>query len=208
MAPTIPRRIGIFGGTFDPIHLGHLIVASELRFALKLERVLFVLAPRPPHKTAQEISDYDDRLAMLRLALASVPDFEISATEHDRPGLSFTADTLALLSPELAPARLFFLMGGDSLRDFPTWHEPDRIATLAELGVAARPNVEPDVSRIEQEVPAARDRIHLVPVPLIGISSREIRRRVRAGEPIRFQVPLTVETYIRARGLYLPPGQS
>ena len=200
-APRAPR-VGVLGGTFDPVHLGHLIVAAELRHRLVLDRVIVAPAGRPPHKSAREVSDDAHRLAMLRLALAERPAFEVSAADMERDGPSYTADLLALLREELAPERFFFLMGNDSLRDLPTWHQPARIAELAELGVAARPGVLIDLEAIERAVPAVRGRVHLVPTPLIEIASRDIRRRVQQGEPITFQVPLAVERYIREHGLY------
>ena len=151
-----------------------------------------------------EISDDAHRLEMLGLALANNTAFEISTLDLDRRGLSYTSDTLAILAHDLAPATLVFLMGEDSLRDLPTWHEPARIAALAELGVARRPGVDVDIAAVIRAVPEVRDRIHLVPVPLIGVSSTDIRLRVAAGAPISYQVPPAVERYIRSTGLYRP----
>jgi nicotinate-nucleotide adenylyltransferase len=196
------RRIGVFGGTFDPPHIGHLIIANELRFALSLERVLFVPAGRPPHKEGQIISDDEHRLAMLRLALDEAPEFEVSMVDLDRRGPSYTADTLELLRERLRPAVIVFLMGEDSLRDLPSWHEPDSIAVAAELGVARRPGVDLDLSAIYAAVPEAQGRVHLVDVPEIGISSRDLRRRVGDGRPIRYLVPRAVEEYIAQHRLY------
>lgn len=196
-------RIGVFGGTFDPIHIGHLVAASELRHALRLDRVLFVLAARPPHKPTQEISEDRHRLAMLELALQDEPAFEICAVELARQGLSYTVDTLAEIQRGAGGATVVFLMGEDSLRDLPTWHEPDRIARLAELGVAGRPGVDVDLAGLYAAVPAARGRVHLVPTPEIGVSSRDLRRRVATGGPIRYLVPRAVERYIRTHHLYL-----
>jgi nicotinate-nucleotide adenylyltransferase len=199
-------RIGVFGGTFDPPHLGHLIVASELRYALSLDRVLFLPAGRPPHPEGQIVSADEHRLTMLHLALADAPEFAISTVDLERVGPSYTADTLVLLQERLGPARLFFLMGEDSLRDLPTWHEPNLVASRAELGVARRPGVVVDVTAVFTAVPAARDRVHVVDVPEIGISSREIRSRVAQGRPIRFHVPRSVEAYIDRHGLYVAPS--
>ena len=195
-------RLGVFGGTFDPVHLGHLIAATEVRHVLGLDRVLFVPARRPPHKPEQEVGDDRHRLAMLRLAVADNPAFEISSIELDRAGPSYTSDTLAILAAERDPASLVFVMGEDSLRDLPTWHDPGRIASLAALGVATRPGVALDLDAVLRSVPEARGRVHLVPIPLIGISSRDLRRRVAAGEPIRYQVPAPVAAYIARHGLY------
>lgn len=195
-------RVGVFGGTFDPVHLGHLIVAVEIRHRLALDRLLFVPAGRPPHKAGLAISSDADRLAMLRLALADDPALELSTIDLDRSRPSFTVDLLAGLRRDLAPARLVFVMGEDSLRDLPRWHEPGRIAELAELAVALRPGAGVDLDAVYRAVPEARGRVHLVATPLIGISSTDLRRRVRSGEPIRHQVPAAVEAYIRDRGLY------
>jgi nicotinate-nucleotide adenylyltransferase len=197
-----PTRVGIFGGTFDPIHLGHLIIAEELRYRLGLDRLIFLPSSQPPHKTGRVVSPVADRLAMLELAIAGNPRFVVSTVDVDRPGLSYTADSLTILQQQYLGAQLDFLMGQDSLRDLPTWHEPNRIALQARLVVALRPGVEVDLERVYEAVPAARDRVVLVPVRLIAISSREIRRRVREGGPITYQVPAQVEAYIREKELY------
>jgi nicotinate-nucleotide adenylyltransferase len=199
---TAPGRIGVYGGTFDPPHVGHLIAAAELRHVLKLDRLLFVPAGRPPHKEHGGVGRDADRVAMVRLAIAGNPAFEVSSVDLDGGGPSFTADLLARLREELAPAELVFLMGGDSLRDLPGWHGPGRIAELAELGVATRPGVEVDVAAVERAVPQTRGRIRVVEVPAIGVSSSDIRRRVAADQPIAYQVPAAVERYIRDHGLY------
>lgn len=198
-----PPRLGLFGGTFDPVHVGHLIAATELRHALGLERVLFLPAGRPPHKPDQTLAPDADRLAMLELALADDPAFAVEPYELSRVGPSYTVETLAALGPRLAPAELVFLMGEDALRDLPTWHQPDRLLALARVGVATRPDVEVDLAAVAARLPAARERVALVPVPSIGVSSRDIRRRVAAGEPIAYQVPTAVARYIVERGLYL-----
>ena len=200
--------MGILGGTFDPIHLGHLIIAEELKFRLDLERVLFLPSSRPPHKTRQEVSPNADRMTMLELAIEGNPHFGISTVDMHRDGLSYTSDSLAIVSMEHAESDILFLMGQDSLRDFPTWHEPDLIAQRARLGVALRPGVEVDLEAILRAVPSARGRLDLIPVPLIQISSREIRRRVYHGEPITYQVPKTVEEHIRKAGLYVPHSRT
>ncbi|CAA9559313.1 MAG: Nicotinate-nucleotide adenylyltransferase [uncultured Thermomicrobiales bacterium] len=198
-----PPRIGVFGGTFDPVHLGHLIVASEVCHALSLDRLLFVPS-RSPHKTNQGTTEDHHRLAMLRLAVAGDARFAIDTLELDRPGPSYTADTLDSLTRRLSPARLVFVMGEDSLRDFPTWHDPGRITRLAEIAVAHRPGVRADLAAVEAAVPESRGRIRLVPIPPIGVSSRDVRRRVATGAPIAHLLPAAVERYIRDHGLYRP----
>ncbi|CAA9574486.1 MAG: Nicotinate-nucleotide adenylyltransferase [uncultured Thermomicrobiales bacterium] len=204
MASTSPPRIGILGGTFDPVHVGHLVAATELRHRLGLARVLFLPAGRPPHKPLQDLAPDADRLAMLELALAGEPGFSVEPFELGRRGPSYTADTLEALAPTLVPAEPVFLMGEDALRDLPTWHRPGRIVELARLGVATRPEVSVDLAVVVARVPAAAGRIDLVPVPQIGVSSRDLRRRVAAGEPIAYQVPPAVARYIADRDLYRP----
>lgn len=195
-------RLGVFGGTFDPVHLGHLIIAEELRYRLELDRILFLPAARPPHKTDREISCDEDRALMLEMALTGNPHFAISYVDLERAGLSYTADSLEVLRAQHPDETIYFLMGQDSLRDFPHWNEPNRIARQALLGVALRPGVTVDLDWIVQQVPEAADRITMVDVPLIQIASSTIRQRVRLGEPITYQVPREVEEYIRRRGLY------
>lgn len=196
------RRIGVFGGTFDPIHLGHLIIASELWYALSLERVLFVPAGRPPHKANRAISDDETRLAMLRLALANAPQFDVCTVDLDRAGPSYTSELLALLAEREPHATLVFLMGEDSLRDLPNWHEPDRIVTLAEVGVASRPAIDYDLETVFRAIPRARGRVHVVPVPLIDISSAMVRARVASGRPFEYLVSAAVAAFIRSNELY------
>ena len=197
-----PRRIGVLGGTFDPVHNGHLYIADALRTALDLERIVWVPAGRPPHKSDQIVSRDQDRLAMLDLALAGSTSDEISTIDLERSGPSYTADTLEILAERFRPARLFFLMGEDSLRDLPTWHDPERILRVAELAVAARPGVDADLESVVRQVPAVRKRVHVVPTEEIAISSSEIRRRVGENQSVQDLVPATVEAYIRDRGLY------
>jgi nicotinate-nucleotide adenylyltransferase len=201
---TQTRKLAIFGGTFDPVHIGHLIVAEIMRHHLGLEQVIFLPAGRPPHKPDQVLSSDADRLAMLRLATADSPAFSISTIDMDRPGASYTADTLLVLQEQAGDdCDLYFLMGQDSLRDFPTWHRPDLIAQRARLLVALRPGVTVSIPDIERAVPETRGRIELVPVPLIGVSSSEIRQSIRHGGPHRYQVLPAVSNYIEGHGLYL-----
>jgi nicotinate-nucleotide adenylyltransferase len=196
------ERIGVLGGTFDPVHNGHLHIADTLRTALNLDSVLWVPAGRPPHKTDQTVSSDRDRLAMLDLALAGSATDQISTIDIDRSGPSYTADTLEILAGHFPSARLFFLMGEDSLRDLPTWHHPERILHVAELAVAGRPGVETDLESLELQVPGVAKRVHVVPMAEVAISSSDIRRRVRENQSIRGLVPAIVEAYIRDHGLY------
>ena len=196
------RRIGVLGGTFDPVHNGHLYIANALRAALGLERIIWVPAGRPPHKTGQIVSKDRDRLEMLELALAGSATDEISMIDIDRSGPSYTADTLEILAERFTPVRLFFLIGEDSLRDLPTWHDPDRLLRVAELAVAARPGVDADFESVARQIPAVQGRVHVVPTDEIAISSSEIRRRVRENQSIRGLVPAPVVAYIRDHELY------
>jgi nicotinate-nucleotide adenylyltransferase len=197
------RRIGIFGGSFDPVHTGHLIIAEILQYDLELDIVLFLPAGRPPHKPEQELAADHHRLEMLSMAIRDCPAFEICTVDMDRPGNSYTATTLEILSDTYGEnTELYFLMGQDSLKDFPTWRDPNRIATLATLGVALRPYVSVTLDEIYRAVPETAGRIQLVQVPLIELSSRNIRHRIQHGLPFRFQVPAGVAAYIEENGLY------
>jgi nicotinate-nucleotide adenylyltransferase len=196
------RRIGVLGGTFDPVHLGHLVIACEMQFELDLDLVLWVPAGDPPHKPDQVITPASHRVRMLELALADREGFVIDRTDLERAGPSYTADTVARIQANHPEDRMFFLMGADSLRDLHTWREPERILAVAELGVARRPDVEIDLEDAIERLPAILDRVTIVNVPLIGISSRDLRRRVAHGEPIAYQVPPDVERYIREHHLY------
>jgi len=191
-------RLGVFGGTFDPIHLGHLLLAEACREACELERVWLVVAGSPPHKPAGR-TPVADRLEMARIAAAGNAAFEVSEVEARRPGPHYSAETLAAIAADRAGDDLFFLIGADSLVDLPFWREPERIAALASLVVVNRPGIAapplPDLG------PAARP-IHHVTIPPIGIASHDLRARVAAGRSIRYQVPRGVEAYIQAQGLY------
>lgn len=202
-----PARIGIYGGTFDPVHHGHLVAATEVWASLRLDRLVFMPAGRPPHKGGQAISPAAQRVRMLELAIAGRPHFALSGLDlaADRP--SYTAELLARLRVAWGERHdLFFVMGEDSLRDFPTWREPGRIAALAQLAVVARPNVEADCAAVARAVPGLAGRIHLVPTPELDIASHDLRARVAAGRPIAYQVPPAVEEYIAREGLYRAPA--
>ena len=195
-------RIGIFGGTFDPVHIGHLVIVSELKHALALDRVLVVPAGDPPHKPDQPLTPAFHRIRMLELALDGRTGFGIDRIDLDRTGPSYTVDTLRALGSRIPTSKMVFLMGEDSLRDLHTWREPEEILALAEIGVGCRPGVSVDLDAVYERLPTARGRVALVDVPQIEVSSRDLRRRVAAGEPIAFQVLPAVETYIHEHGLY------
>ena len=196
-------KVGVMGGTFDPIHLGHLILAEQARTSLGLARVLFVPAGQPWRKEGRRIAPVADRVAMVQAALAGDPYFEVSLVESEQPGPSYTADTLAALQAQLGPAaELYFILGQDALADLPYWRHPARTVAQARLAVAARPGTAIDTGAVERAVPGISSRIALVPMPQLDISSTDIRRRVAEGISIRFLVPQAVEAYIPERGLY------
>jgi nicotinate-nucleotide adenylyltransferase len=199
-------NLGVLGGTFDPPHIGHLILAEEARLALALGQVLFVPAGDPWRKAGRDLSPRQDRLAMVRLAIGDDPHFAVSTIEIEKEGPSYTAETLTALHEQLEPETgVFFIMGADSLADFPHWHEPQRILELARLAVAERP--EPEDVGLEEGLAedlarAMRERVVWLRMPLIAISASGVRDRVRQGLSIRYWVPAAVEEYIREHGLY------
>jgi nicotinate-nucleotide adenylyltransferase len=199
-------RLGILGGTFDPVHYGHLLAAEQCREACGLDRVWFVPAAIAPHKAQVAASPAADRIEMLRLAIGGQESFEVSTIETDRGNVSYTIDTLAAVRAAQPDAELFLILGGDSLVDFPTWKDPAGICRLATLVAVGRPGVElPDAKQIAAQLPAEAAphiRLVVVPTPRVEISSSEIRLRVAQGRSIRYQTPRAVEEYIRAHGLY------
>lgn len=199
-------RLGLFGGSFDPVHYGHLLLAETCRESARLDRIWFVPAAQSPHKRHQRTTEPRHRREMLELAIGGHPAFEICTWEIDRGGVSFTVDTLTQLRAELPNAEVFFLMGADSLRDFPTWREPQRICNLATPLVVARPEApRPDLSPIAPWLSeAALQQVAelTVAMPLIQLSSSDIRDRIGLGKSIRYRTPRAVEMYIESHGLY------
>ena len=197
------ERIGIFGGTFDPPHLGHLILASEARAHLQLDRLLWVLTSVPPHKLGQTITPVEDRLAMLQLAIADEPAFRVSRVDIDRPGPYYSADTVKLLSKQHPGAGMVFLIGGDSLHDLTTWHDPgELVAACDEIGVMRRPGTRLDLANLEKKIPGLTAKVRFVDAPLLEIASHEIRKRATEGQPFRYYVPPAVYEYIVEKGVY------
>lgn len=197
------KGIGIFGGTFDPPHLGHLILAAEARFQLQLARVLWVLTPAPPHKEGQPITPLTHRLEMVQRVVAQDEAFELCDLEMRRPGPHYTVDTLQLLRKEYPQEPLVLLLGGDSLRDLPRWSRPAQILALCDaIGVMRRPGDVLDLTALEAALPGLQERVRFVQAPLLEISSREIRRRIAQGWPFRYYLPPAVYDYIEAHRLY------
>jgi nicotinate-nucleotide adenylyltransferase len=197
-------RVGVFGGSFDPVHFGHLIMAGEAADRLRLDHVVFVPANRPAHKRSRSLAGVRDRLAMLRLATRGNPRFRVSAIEAERGGISFTADTLEAMARR-DEGSLYFILGEDSLAEFHTWREPARIAGLAKLVVVPRGDLPKGATarRSSPALPRAwRRRVITLDPPRIGISSTEIRRRVRGGKSVRYWVPDPVLSYMARHALY------
>jgi nicotinate-nucleotide adenylyltransferase len=197
------RRIGVIGGTFDPVHYGHLVAAEEARVSMNLERVLFVVANVPPHKLDEEITPVEHRLAMVSLAIASNPYFAISRVDVVRPGPSYTVDTISILQEQWGQeTEIYFIMGLDSLMELPTWHQPERLIQLCHLVVVRRPGFELDMAQLEVSLPGISSRVEILDMPEMDISSSELHERVREGLPIKYQVPPEVERYINDHELY------
>jgi nicotinate-nucleotide adenylyltransferase len=201
-----PRRIGILGGTFDPPHIGHLWLATLAADELRLDRVLFVPAAQPPHKRRRRMTPAAHRLLMTRLAIATDPLFELSGIEMERPGPSYTVDSIEELQRLYGDhARLFLVMATDSLAQIDTWREPERILALAEWVVGPRPgSVVPSAEWLKERFGKAASRIHVLEGPSLAVSATEIRERVAAGRAIRYLVPRAVEELILDQGLYRP----
>lgn len=197
-------RLGLLGGTFDPPHYGHLIAAQESQWRLNLDRVLFLPASRNPLKRDEPTSAAEHRIRMVELAISGAETFELSREDLERPAPSYTVDLLRLLGQQHgASVELFFLAGADLLPELPSWHRPAEVLALATLVVVTRPGwPEPDLAALERDFPSARDRACVLSTPGVGISSSEIRERVRLGQPVRYLTPPAVADYIRTRGLY------
>ena len=197
-------RLGIYGGTFDPVHYGHLLLAETCREQLKLDEVRFVPAATPPHKTALRITDGHARADMLRLALSGYPEFVVDRRELKRKGASFTVDTLSEFAAEFPDAELFFLAGADSLRDLLTWREPERITQLATLVACNRPGL-PELSYEQVTTWIGTDlakRIVTQQIPGTDISASALRNRIQNGRNLRFLTPRAVEAFVIEHNLY------
>jgi nicotinate-nucleotide adenylyltransferase len=202
-------RIGVLGGTFDPVHYGHLILADQCREQARLDEVWFIPAARHPFKAETTAAPFNRRAEMLRLAIAGHPAFRVDEIENGRPGLSYTADTLDDLHRQRPGDELFLLVGSDTLAELPTWHSPQRIVRAAALVAMQRPGhtVVPAADlQAALDLPAGEPlRLQTVDVPLIDLSSRDIRRRIGQGRSIRYMVPRAVEVYIGEKDLYRQP---
>ncbi len=192
-------RLGVFGGTFDPVHIGHLVLAEQAREQLKLDRVLWVPAGDPWRKVDAPMTAPARRFEMVRLAIAGHDAFEVISAELDRPGPTYTVDTLNELLSKHPADELVFLLGLDALFDLPNWHQPAEVIKLALLGVALRGEDRPELEGLLQGL---GERVLWVEMPRLDISGTDLRRRVAAGRTLRYLVPPAVEAYIREHGLY------
>ncbi|MDP4093641.1 MAG: nicotinate-nucleotide adenylyltransferase [Bacillota bacterium] len=199
------ERIGISGGTFDPIHYGHLIISEEIRVNFKLDKVIFIPTGKPPHKSQSEVTESEHRFNMVNIAIHTNPSFEVSRIEMEREGYIYTIDTMSRLKAELGESsELFFITGADIVWDLPKWKKPEQLFDLCEMIVAYRPGYlkEDFFSEIEKLKIKYGAKINVAETSIIGISSTEIRNRVRAGNSIKYLVPEDVEKYIHDNNLY------
>ncbi|BAJ63351.1 nicotinate-nucleotide adenylyltransferase [Anaerolinea thermophila] len=207
MAGLTLSRVGVFGGTFDPPHMAHLALAEEALHQLNLSQVLWMITPNPPHKRGVEITPFVLRLEMLKEALKDYARFEISTLEAELPPPQYAVETVRLLREKLPDSELFYLMGEDSLRDLPLWHQPAKLVSLLDgIGVLRRPEVVLDWEILETSLPGLREKVFFFNAPLLQIASHEIRQRISSGQPYRYMVPEGVARIIEQYHLYQFPG--
>jgi nicotinate-nucleotide adenylyltransferase len=195
------QRLGIFGGTFDPPHIGHLILAEYAREALGAAKILFVPAADPPHKDSTRTGT-EQRLAMLERSIADNPHFALSLVDVERPGPHYSLDMIRILQTQYPGSELFFLIGADSLRDLTHWHQPEQLIRLCKLAVLPRPDVKVAADMHEAKLPGLAEQVVMLDTPLVDVSSTEIAARLRAGKSVRYLVPQPALDYIVANGLY------
>lgn len=210
--PVVPGSLGVFGGTFDPIHFAHLAVAQEAAETLGLDRVLFVPVGQPPHKPDRVITSGADRLAMVELAIAGNPRFAVDRLEVDRAGPSYTVDTLEALAARSGAGdlpSLTLILSSEAFKELPTWRDPRRILELACLAVAPREGYPPvSTSFMDEAFPEFRDRVTYLDGPRMRLSASELRMRAAAGRTLRYLVPDAVAAYIDDHGLYRTPRRT
>jgi nicotinate-nucleotide adenylyltransferase len=198
-------RLGVMGGTFDPIHQGHLVTAEEARSQFSLDEVVFVPTGQPWMKADREVSPAEDRYLMTVIATSSNPHFWVSRLEIEREGPTYTVETLRALRDEVGPScELFFVTGADAMLEIFQWKDPEEVLDQAHFIAATRPGY--DIARFEREAPTSHPKVSVMNIPALAISSSDIRRRVAAGEPIRYLVPEGVQTYIEKARLYRDEG--
>ena len=196
-------RIGIFGGTFDPPHLGHMILASEALEQLQLDKLLWMVTAMPPHKVSEDVLAVEKRLALTRAAIANFPQFELSTMEIDRPGPHYSVDTVGLVKDLFPESEIFFLMGQDSLRDLPHWYDSELfLDRCTGLGVMRRPGIETVLKDLTDQYPQIIQKIHWFETPLVDISSHDIRRRIQEERTYQFFLPEDVFQLIEKENYY------
>jgi nicotinate-nucleotide adenylyltransferase len=199
-------RLGVMGGTFDPVHFGHLVTAEEALVQFNLDKVVFMPTGRPVRKTRRHVSSAEDRYLMTVIATASNPDFEVSRLEIDRPGDTYTVDTMLQLSEIHGPrTELFFISGADAVREILTWKDAARFAELCTFIAATRPGFDVDLGSLEAAEGTPAPRVEAMAVPALAISSSDIRARVSSRRPVRYLLPEAVAAYIEKNGLYREP---
>ena len=197
-------RIGLFGGTFDPPHIGHLILASEASHQLNLSKLLWVLTPNPPHKLGQPITPVEHRIAMVEQSIAGNSTFHLSRIELDRPGPHYTVDTVNLILKQEPKSEIVLLIGGDSLKDLPTWkNNVELVSKVHQIGVMHRPGDTFDHPALFAQIPGLENKLIFIEALLHTLASREIRRRVREKLPYQYYVLPSVHEYIEVNDLYL-----
>jgi nicotinate-nucleotide adenylyltransferase len=201
-------KIGVLGGTFDPVHLGHIRMAEEARDALNLDQVIMVPAGQPMSKPNQPISPAEHRIEMLRLAVKEIPHLALSTIETERPGPTFTVDTLNAFQHKYGDkAELYFILGWDSLEQLPEWREPARLIKMCWLAAAPRPGCpRPDLKALERDIPGISKKVIFLEKPNIDISATAIREKIARGESIDHLVSGPVEAYIKKHKLYSATG--
>ncbi|RJQ32951.1 MAG: nicotinate-nucleotide adenylyltransferase [Peptococcaceae bacterium] len=187
------ERVGIMGGTFDPVHYGHLVTAEEARYEFRLGKVIFVPAGQPPHKTTSQISDPKHRYAMTRMAITTNPYFQVSSLEMERGGISYAIDTVRQVTGLYPSAEIYFITGADAVLEILNWKNVEDLLSLCYFIAATRPGYRLD---------DLKENIFYMEVPALAISSSEIRQRVQEGKPIKYLLPEAVEDYINKHGLY------
>lgn len=198
------KRIGIFGGTFNPPHHGHLILAETALEEINLDRVFFVPAANPPHKTNKPLADATHRMTMVQMATMNNQRFVVSSVDMDRPGPHYTNDMIEIFRGHYPNAELYFLMGSDSLRDLLSWKDPHVLIEMTHLVVMQRPSIYPDLSALTRELPGLLERVYFLDAPEIEISSTDIVRMLKTQKSVRYRVPDSVLSYLMEHNLYAP----
>ncbi len=196
-------RLGIYGGTFDPIHYGHLLLAERCREELQLDEVWFIPAGTPPHKQGRVTTPAKARAAMVEFAVSGFPEFKVSRIEMERTGPSYTVQTLEQLRTAAPEREVFLLMGADSIAELVTWKDPARILELSQVVAVNRAGESPDLSSLQSLLERTGRTVRTIEMPAMGVSASEIRTRVASGKSIRFLTPRPVEMYLRQHKLYL-----